>query len=34
VHQLKNFIVKRAQSVRQQLDAKSEGVILHHSRRE
>jgi DNA-directed RNA polymerase specialized sigma24 family protein len=34
VHQLKNFIVNRAQSVRQQLDGKSDGVILHHSRRE
>ena len=34
VHQLKRFIVNRAQSVRQQLDGKSDGVILHHSRRE
>src|SRR5436190_6045987 len=29
VHQLKRFIVNRAQSVRQQLDGTSEGVILH-----
>jgi hypothetical protein len=34
VHQLKSFIVNRAQSVRQQLDGKSDGFILHHSRRE